>query len=173
MADILLMEYFNIDLMRTTKSSERLVEDTIFHGFIQRVTLPTRTTDNTKSLFDHVYTKTSNHPYTDIIQSDILDHYITITTFPTKSAQIKKQMITKRWFKGDSYIQIQEILAGEDWSILHSLDAESSANHLIEKIQEAMDIVAPVETKELMKKTNNPVDHTGNKSKPKKGIKTL
>ena len=69
-ADILLMG----DLMRTTKSSERLVEDTIFHGFIQRVTMPTRTTDNTKSLIDHVYTKTRNHPYTDIIQSDISDH---------------------------------------------------------------------------------------------------
>ena len=91
LAEILLMGDFNIDLMRTTKSSERLVEDTIFHGFIQRVTMPTRTTDNTKSLIDHVYTKTRNHPYTDIIQSDISDHYITITTFPTKSAQIKNK----------------------------------------------------------------------------------
>ena len=35
------------------------------------------------------------------------------------------------------------------------MDAESSANHLIEKIQEAMDIVAPVETKELKKKPIN------------------
>ena len=146
---------FNIDLMRTTKSSERLVEDTIFHGFIQRVRMPTRTTDNTNSLIDHVYTKTRNHPFTDIIQSDISDHYITITTFPTKLAKIKKQMITKRWFKGDSYSQIQEILTGEDWSVIHSMDAESSTNHLIGKIQEAMDIVVPVETKELKKRPIN------------------
>ena len=44
LADILLMGDFNINLMRATKSSEQLVEDTIFHGFIQRVTMPTRTT---------------------------------------------------------------------------------------------------------------------------------
>ena len=80
-------------------------------------------------------------------------------------------MITKRWFKGDSYIQIQEILAGEDWSILHSLDAESSANHLIEKIQEAMDIVAPVETKELKKKPINQWTTPGIKISLKKASK--
>jgi len=120
LADILLMGDFNIDLMRVTKSSERLLEDTIIHGFIQRVTKPTRTTDNTESLIDHVYTKSRKHPYTDIIISDISDHYITVTTFPNESAKIKKTTITKRWFTRDSYTEIQQMLAAEDWSDLAS-----------------------------------------------------
>ena len=64
-------------------------------------------------------------------------------------------MITKRWFKKDNYTQIKEILAGEDWSEIHSMNAESSADHLIRKIQEAMDIVAPLKTKKVKKKPVN------------------
>ena len=82
----------------------------------------------------------------DVIQSDLSDHYLTLTTYPNYSSKKEKQKITKRWLTFDSYTQVRQLLSAENWDSMESMDLEESTNHLSDKIKEALDIVAPVET---------------------------
>ena len=128
----------------------------ISQGFIQQVTLPTRPGKNHSSLIDHVYTRSKRKLRSDIIITDVSDHYPILTTYPKWRAKREKVKITKRWLTPDSYDQLQTILAGTDWSIISSSNnIEESTKTLEGIITEAMDIVAPIETKTLSKKPIN------------------
>ena len=120
----------------------------ISQGFIQQVTLPTRQGQNHSSLIDHVYTRSKRKLRSDIIITDISDQYPILTTYPKWRAKREKVQITKRWLTHDSYDQLQTILAGTDWSsICSSTNIEESTKNLAGIITEAMDIVAPITTK--------------------------
>ena len=82
--DVMIVGDISIDLLSDSTYSEKLIGITIQMGFLQQVTLPTRVTDTTASLIDHVYTRTRSKRslITDVILSDIADHYLTLTSYP-------------------------------------------------------------------------------------------
>ena len=84
-------------------------------GFIQQVTQATRQCNNNSSLIDHVYTRSRRTLRSDVIMSDISDHYPILTVYPKWRARREKIKITKRWFKPESYEQLQRILAATEW----------------------------------------------------------
>ena len=95
-----------------------------------------------------MYTRSKRKLRSDIIITDISDHYPILTTYPKWRAKREKVQITKRWLTPDSYDQLQTILAGTDWSsISSSTNIEESTKNLEGIITEAMDIVAPITTK--------------------------
>ena len=145
--DIVIVGDLNIDLLQDNEHRDKLIEHTVSAGFIQQVTLPTRTTTSSKSLIDHVFTKSKKTLYTDVIQSDLSDHYLTLTTYPNYSSKKEKLKITKRWLTFDSYAQVRQLLSAEKWDSMESMNLEESTSYLSEKIKESLDIVAPVETK--------------------------
>ena len=53
--DIIIMGDFNIDLLSKSKERRRLEELMMIHGFRQTITTPTRSTENSESLIDHVW----------------------------------------------------------------------------------------------------------------------
>ena len=125
-------------------------------GFIQQVTQATQQCDNTSSLIDHVCTRSRRTLRSDVIMSDISDHYPILTVYPKWRARREKVKITKRWFKQESYEQLQGILAATEWdSIINCTNIESSTKKLEDLITEAMDIVAPIESKTLGKRPIN------------------
>ena len=50
---------------------------------------------------------------------------------------------------------VKTLLAAEDWDCMEAMTIENATAYLTERIKEALDIVAPVETRELGKKTIN------------------
>ena len=154
--DIICLGDFNIDLMKQNNQSECLIEEMISLGFIQQVTQATRQCESTSSLIDHVYARSRRTLRSDIVISDISDHYPTLTVYPKWRARREKVKITKRWFKQESYEQLQGILGATEWeSITKCDDIESSTTKLENVITEAMDIVAPIEPKSLGKRPIN------------------
>ena len=147
---------FNLDLSNPDEFTETLIEQTIARGMLQQVTNFTRTTDKCRSLIDHVYTRSKHRSFTDIILADISDHNLLLTQFQNWSLKQSKIKITKRWFDKDSYTNIHTLLGAEDWTCMEGMDVNNSTDHLISRITEAMDIVAPVETKEVKLQTVNP-----------------
>ena len=133
-------------------------------GLIQHVTLPTRVSDNYETLTDHVYTKSKKKIKTDMIISRISDHYATLTSFINNKQSRKKTSITKRWFKAESYIELATLLGATDWSPMETMSCEDASNYLESKIIEAMDIVAPIETKKVRNKPENQWLTLGNKT---------
>ena len=59
--DIVMVGDFNIDLLQDNDHRDKLIEHTVIAGFIQQVTLPTRTTATSKSLIDHIFTKSKKN----------------------------------------------------------------------------------------------------------------
>ena len=50
---------------------------------------------------------------------------------------------------------VRDLLAAEKWDCMEAMNLENATSYLSEKIKEALDIVAPVETKVLGKKPVN------------------
>ena len=153
--DFIIAGDFNIDLLQDNDSRDKLIDTTVQMGFMQQITLPTRVTDTTSSLIDHVYTKSRQTLITDVISSDIADHYLTLTSYPKTRSKQEKVQITKRWLTFESYAQAKQLLAIENWNCMEDMNLNDSANYLTGKIKEALDIVAPVETKTIGKKPIN------------------
>ena len=57
--------------------------------------------------------------------------------------------------KDESYLELATILAATDWSPMEAMNCEDSSEYLESKIKEAMDIVAPIETKIVKNKKEN------------------
>ena len=69
--DILMVGEFNINLLQDNSNRDKLIDTIVQLGCIQQFMLPTRVTDTSQSLIDHVYTKSKCKLATDIITSDI------------------------------------------------------------------------------------------------------
>ena len=147
----------NMDLLSLDGMGEKLIDMTTSHGLLQQVTLPTRQTVNTGTLIDHIYTKSNKYLETNVIQTDILDHYPTITHFHDTCAPNSGTTITKRWFVEATYEAIQILLqeCNNDWDKMETMGLVEATEYLSSKITEILDIIAPVETKKMSKKPIN------------------
>ena len=88
-----------------------------------------------------MYTKSKSTIATDVIASDISDHFLTLTTYSNSSSKRAKTSITKRWLTFDSYAQLQQLLKAENWDCMEAMLLEESTNYLTSKINEGIDIV--------------------------------
>ena len=153
--DIVMVGDINIDLLSDSSNREKLLDATIQLGLLQQVTLPTRVTETTESLIDHVYTRSKRSLVTDVISSDISDHYLTLTSYPKDNPRKDKTSITKRWLTLDHYPMVKTLLANENWDCMEAMTLDNATAYLSGRIREALDIVAPVETRKMGKKPFN------------------
>ena len=98
---------YNINLLNfgTHTKTNEFIDDVISHGFLPYILKPTRVTDTSATLIDHIY---SNHTYTNqdsgIIVTDLSDHfgvfYITYnTTNKTESTYLYVRQLKDRHIK--------------------------------------------------------------------------
>ena len=74
----------NIDLLKLNEhwKTGEYVENMFTRGFIPLITKPTRITDHSATLIDHIYTnKTDTNMTSGIITTDISDHFGMLTCF--------------------------------------------------------------------------------------------
>ena len=145
---------FNYDLQNLCVDGESMFEMLLQEGFHQSVTEPTRITESSSTLIDHVYSNMDNPPKTDIVMAGISDHEITYTILP-KRVKHKKEFVTKRWFKPSHYVDIANLIGDTDWSKMVKMKAEEAAIFLEKVITKALDEVAPVKTKKVSTKKIN------------------
>ena len=107
----------------------------------------------------------------DVIIEDLSDHNLILTTYLNWQQAAKKIKITKRWLDDSSYKNLKILLGAEKWVNFDKLDLEQSTNHLIDRITEALDIVAPIETKEVGLRKLNPWLTEGIRTSLKNGQK--
>ena len=124
---------------------------------LQLVTLPTRVSDYSSTVVDHVYVSIqSNQPVTaDVIRTTLSDHYATLTSFTSVNSKKEKKPVTKSWLTTESYKALATILGGEDWTPMINLNCEAATEFLETKIIEALDVVAPIKTKQIKEKLGN------------------
>ena len=144
---------FNINLLTDTPDSRSLIENFTLEGFIQSVTLPTRICESSKTLIDHVFSRSKRKLHTDVIAAELSDHEMTFTTFENKVKK-NKITVTKRWLKQEHYEEIAQRI-GEYYIPYVNETADEAATDLSKLIIKAMDDIAPIKTKSVkIKKIN-------------------
>ena len=119
---------YNIDLLKfdTDSASQNLIEVMEKYGFSQLVSKPTRITDFSSTLIDHVYTNDLlNTISCNILTTDISDHLAILTTLSlgpenqnhrrTRKPGLKEQANVQRRFNAAADEEFKTLIAGEDW----------------------------------------------------------
>ena len=129
----------NIDLLKYNSdvSSQDLIETLEKYGFAQTVSKPTRITDHSATLIDHVYTnKIHNILSSNVLTIDVSDHLATITkaklnySHPTNEHHHSKFVTEKtnsesRIINEASHSIFQELITNESWEDVKCVDGAS------------------------------------------------
>ena len=92
---------------------------------------------------------------TNVIMTAISDHFATITKIQDFKRDSPKNIVTKRWFTPETYEYLRILLRHENWTPIRDLNCTEAMDFLIDKITEALDLLAPIETKELKTYSSN------------------
>ncbi len=141
---------FNIDLIKCN-SNPRSVEflDLLFSfGLLQIVTKPTRCTDNSASLIDHVITNQSAPSFSSIILTTKISDHFPVIYFPLSKLHIEKpKNFTSRNFSHENMVKFENSIASIDWSFVRDEnDAQSSYNVFFDLFHNLYSLHFPLKT---------------------------
>ena len=139
---------YNINLLNfgTHTKTNEFIYDVISQGFLPYILKPTRVTDTSATLIDHIY---SNNTYTNhdsgIIVTDLMDHFgvfhITYdTTRKTESTYLYVRQLKDRHIKA-----FKTILAQTDFSdVLNNEDPNDAYNCFLHEYSSLFDKACPI-----------------------------
>ena len=151
----------NIDLIKydSDSSAQDLIDILAKYGFAQTVSKPTRVTDHSTTLIDHVYTnQIENTVSTNILTLDISDHLATVSTFKLtnsshmnfkqpKHSRRKTNLKESRVMNEASNAIFRELIEGESWEgVLDSNDAEEQYEKFTEIYTNHYNTAYPLKT---------------------------
>ena len=151
---------FNEDLIKhdDVVSYQNLVDNAASHGFLQIVSRPTRVTENSATLIDHVYTNNLNSTHScNILTLDISDHLATCTKISLESSNLnierhtinKEENVECRVFNDAGNEAFKTKIQEESWNDVfdESLDVNTLCNKFIGTYNEHYDTAYPLKTK--------------------------
>ena len=143
-----LMGDFNIDLLSYTKheKTNTFIDSIFSSGFIPQITKPTRITQSSATLIDHIYTnEISPDPINGIITNDVADHCGIFHMRKSKTKQTESNTQIKKRFYSETNIEyFREILNDTDFTFVNQYNCPNEAyNHFIMKYKEAFDKAFP------------------------------
>ena len=157
---IVIVGDFNTDLIKHDNdiNSQNLINTTTNHGFVQIISRPTRVTDHTATLIDHIYTnKIENLISSSIVTLDISDHLATLAKFSLDSnphiANRNFNLFNNaehhefRLFNAANDEKFKQLIADECWEIEEGLDAQSQYDKFIEIYTEHYNTAYPLTSK--------------------------
>ena len=116
----------NVDLIKYERDliSQNLIAVFEKYGFVQLVSRPTRVTDHSATLIDHVYTNDlTNTISCHVITVEISDHLATLTTLSLGGSHFRREKINKtndspaqgRKFNEASHLEFKNLIRRESW----------------------------------------------------------
>jgi exonuclease III len=135
---ILLVGDFNIDLIKyeTDINSQNIVDTASNYGFIQVISRPTRITDHSATLIDHIYTNKINSVLCcDVITLDLSDHLATSVKISLdvsldnvqnpRNRKNDSENREYRMFNEANDESFKHLIANETWDFPIDVDAET------------------------------------------------
>ena len=123
---------YNVDLLKCNSNSRvsEFIELLFSFGLMQIVTKPTRCTDNSASLIDHIITNHHVPSYTSVIlTSKISDHFPILYFLPSKSTIDKPKSFTSRDFSVENMKKFENSISSINWNFVkEEPDAQSAYN---------------------------------------------
>ena len=162
---IILVGDFNVNLLNyeTDIVSQDLINLTTRHGFTQVISRPTRITDYTATLIDHIYTnQIHNTKSTGIITYDISDHLATYISIALQDNSNFNHMMSTNSelsskFNEENCTKFHDLLSNENWdNVLNVNDTQIKYDKFIETYTNHYDTVFTTTTTKRKKQRVNP-----------------
>ena len=161
---ILLLGDFNTDHIKNENdiNSQNLIDITTQHGFLQIISRPTRITDHSATLIDHIYTnKINNVISSNVLTLDLSDHLATFATisldkeFDSRHRREHKrgEHFEYRMFNEANNEQFREHIINENWDeISDEFDAQTQYEKFSEIYTKHYNAAYPLNTKRNRRK---------------------
>ena len=153
---IVLVGDFNLDLIKYDYDSncQQLIDITTRFGFIQTISKPTRITDHSATLIDHIFTnQIHNMYYSGIVTYDISDH---LGTYISISLQGNTKLIFNEGdddcnqfckINDENLLNFQNLLVNETWSeVINETETQKKYDVFINKYTTLYDAAFPKKT---------------------------
>ena len=156
----------NINLLNHMKnqSAQNLIETISKYGFSQIVSRPTRVTDHSATLIDHVYTNDIHNTLScNILTVDVSDHLATLTTISLGNSthfidrrsnkRNETQSVEFRTFNEANNLKFWQLIGDEKWDdTFITDDAETQYNTFCDTYTRHYNAAYPVESKRARRK---------------------
>ena len=159
---ILLVGDFNSDLIRHEFDidGQNLIDTTTNRGFIQVISRPTRITDHSATLIDHIYTnKIENLISTSVLTVDLSDHLATYAIIALDGEFRYNNIYQNNCDKADFRLfnaandeKFSQLISDENWDIPDGLDAQGQYDHLMDIYVKHYNTAYPLITKRERRK---------------------
>lgn len=156
--DVFIMGDINIDLLKYIdhpKTNDYL-EDIFSQGFIPLITKPSRITNHSATLIDHIYTnKRETHSSSGIVITDLSDHFgiFSITNLSHKKKLIHKAVSSYRAYTSENVQTFNNLLSAADFTTTLDEHCPNAAyKQFMTLYLNAHDIAFPLKTGNIPRK---------------------
>ena len=120
-----IMGDMNIDLLKfdSHRKTSDYLDNLFSHGFLPVISKPTRVSNSSATLIDHIYTNDITSSYhSGIIINDVADHFGTFCIFQRKTKPKKSIKFMKRSFSKQNMNNLYSKLQETDFSAVLNID---------------------------------------------------
>ena len=145
--------------MAQNKFIAEYVETIFSFGFLQLVTRPTRISENTATLLDHVLTNsTANSHTTSILCSKLSDHFPIVHQIDFSKQKFKNEPIKSRNFSPDGIQRFKTALSNYNWThVTNQTCVQEATNNFLSTFNTLFNTFFP-ETTKTFNKSVNPIE---------------
>lgn len=155
--EIIIVGDTNIDLIKSENNAltNAYLDSFISNSFIPKISLPTRVTNNSATLIDHIFQKISDVPtYQGTIPVDITDHYINFISLDLTDPDVSlEKNVTYRVQNEASMNSFKNALNDANWDdVINSSNVDTAYNSFIDIYTKIMNEKLPVRTSKFNRK---------------------
>lgn len=150
--ELIILGDFNIDLINMNTSACTMLDMFMNNQLFSQITVPTRVTETSNTLIDHVYKKVSSQKcLAGTLINDITDHYINfVFTSIVKHNPQQSKYVSYRSFTESNLNSFNNQLRQTDWSpVFDSNDPNDSYKIFYSLYKHALDKTIPLKTRKF------------------------
>jgi exonuclease III len=153
--NIIITGDLNIDLLKYLKHSEttNFLDHMLLRNLIPKITRPTRITQNSSTLIDHIYTDIDKTKcIAGTLMTDITDHFSNFIILNCSHKRYQPQIITYRVINDKLIDNLNRDLENTDWNaVYNSHDVDTAYKEFEQKFSELVNKHLPVKSKKFNK----------------------
>ena len=142
----------NINLLNASqhRATSNYLDVLMGHGFLPKITLPTRVTHSSATLIDHIFiNECSSNQYTlaGTLQSNMSDHYMNFIFLKNECNKPHPKTITYRPFTDENILKMKDALCDHNFDYIYDCnDPNLAYDYLIESLKKLLDEIIPEKT---------------------------
>ena len=149
---------FNLNVLELTQNKfiSEYIESIFSHGFLQLVTRPTRITENSATLIDHILTNSTVQSHeTFLLCSKMSDHFPIIHQLNFDKIKPSNGMVQTRDFSPDSILRFKNAIKNYNWShVTEQVCAQEATNNFLSTFDTLYNAFLPLTVKKIIKSLN-------------------